>query len=87
MVTKEEYTEIGYLIADERKTIRQVAQIMGRSRSGIHQIIHTSLKNQSQDLYRRVCTVLEYHKSIRHLRGGESIRIQYLRRKRDTANG
>ena len=63
---------------DGNKTVRQVAKIVGYSKSTVHNDLTTKLENIDIELYQRVKDILEYNKKIRHIRGGEATRIKYL---------
>lgn len=63
---------------DGNKTVRQVAKIVGYSKSTVHNDLTTKLENMDIELYQRVKDILEYNKKIRHIRGGEATRIKYL---------
>ena len=63
---------------DGNKTVRQVAKIVGYSKSTVHNDLTTKLENMDIELYQRVKDILEYNKKIRHIRGGEATIIKYL---------
>ncbi len=70
--------EMAYLMLDGRRTVREVAKIIGYSKSTVHHDLTTKLEKIDYDIYLQVKELLEYHKKIRHLRGGEATRKKYL---------
>lgn len=74
---KSRVLEMAYLMLDGRRTIRQVAKLIGFSKSTVHNDLTTKLEYLDYDLFLRVKSLLEYNKKVRHLRGGEATRIKY----------
>lgn len=72
---------IAYYILESRCTVRQCAEVFGVSKSAVHSYMSKNLKYIDIDLYDDVRKVLDYNKSVRHLRGGESTKIKYLKDK------
>lgn len=62
-------------------TIREIAKILHLSKSTVHKDLTERLFKVDKDLYKNVKSILEYHKRIRHIRGGESTRNKYLKSK------
>ncbi|MDD2469514.1 MAG: sporulation transcriptional regulator SpoIIID [Bacilli bacterium] len=60
-------------------TIREIAKIYGVSKSTVHKDLNERLYELDIDLYKRVSDILKYHIDVRHIRGGESTRIKYLK--------
>ena len=71
--------EANYLIST-KKTIREVAQRFGISKSTIHKDLQERLKNISPELYEKVRTILKEHLDIRHIKGGETTKQKYLKK-------
>ena len=69
-----------YLI-ENNLTVRKVAQHFGISKSTVHKDITDNLKNTNPILYKEVKEILNINKNDRHLRGGESTRIKFLKMK------
>ncbi len=69
--------EMAYLMIDGRRTVREVAKIIGYSKSTVHHDLTTKLKRMDYTLYNEVKSLLEYNKKVRHLRGGEATRLRY----------
>lgn len=65
-------------ILDTQGTVRSVALIHGVSKSTVHKDLTERLIQIDKQLYEKVRQLLEYNKSVRHLRGGYSTRIKYL---------
>lgn len=74
---KSRVLEMAYLMLDGRRTVRQVAKIIGFSKSTVHHDLTTKLEFLDQDLFLKVKSLLEYNKKVRHLRGGEATRLKY----------
>ena len=72
--------EANYII-ETKKTIREIARISNISKSTVHKDLHERLKNIDKNMYIRVKEILKEHIEIRHIRGGESTRQKYLKRK------
>lgn len=66
------------LILDGNKTVREVARIIGYSKSTVHNDLTDRLKELNNSLYLEVKKILEYNKKIRHIRGGEATKLKYL---------
>ncbi|MBQ8681920.1 MAG: sporulation transcriptional regulator SpoIIID [Bacilli bacterium] len=60
------------------KTVRELAQIFGISKSTIHKDLRERLLEIDSDMYKQVSSILQYHMDIRHIRGGESTRRKFL---------
>lgn len=70
--------EEGKYMLETGKTVREMAQVFGISKSTIHKDLRERLLEVDIDLYNRVSTILQYHTDIRHIRGGESTRQKFL---------
>ncbi len=70
--------EMAYLMLDGRRTVREVAKLVGFSKSTVHHDLTTKLEKIDYGLYLQVKELLEYNKKVRHLRGGEATRMKYL---------
>lgn len=68
--------EANYMIMTN-DTIRSVAKIFNVSKSTVHMDLHKRLYNIDKKLYERIKNILNYHTSIRHVRGGEATRKKY----------
>jgi putative DeoR family transcriptional regulator (stage III sporulation protein D) len=74
---KERTIKIGRCIVETRNTVRMIAKEFGVSKSTVHKDLTERLPEINPDLANQVKTILEYHKSIRHLRGGEATKVKY----------
>lgn len=74
---KERTIKIGRHIVETRKTVRVIAKEFGVSKSTVHKDLTERLPIINPELASEVKSVLDYHKSIRHLRGGEATRLKY----------
>ena len=70
--------EMANVFLEGKRTVREVAKIVGYSKSTVHHDLTTKLEDIDPDLYLQVKELLEYNKKIRHIRGGESTRLKYL---------
>ena len=76
IMSKRVLDEANYIIKT-KETIRQIATKFNVSKSTVHKDLHDRLIYINKDLYDQVDNILEYHKEIRHIRGGESTRKKY----------
>ncbi len=65
------------IMIKDKLTVRQVAKIVGVSKSTVHKDLKERLKFVNYMLYEQVNELLEYNKNIRHIRGGESTKLKY----------
>lgn len=65
------------IMIKDNLTVRQVASIVGVSKSTVHKELKERLKITNYLLYEEVVKILEYNKKIRHIRGGESTKLKY----------
>ncbi len=75
--TNSRVLEMAFLMLEGRRTVREVAKIIGYSKSTVHQDLTTKLQDLDPVLYEEVKEILEYNKKVRHLRGGEATRKKY----------
>lgn len=75
--TKSRVLEMAYLMLEGRRTVREVAKIIGYSKSTVHHDLTTKLEKVDPELYSQVKELLDYNKKVRHLRGGEATRQKY----------
>lgn len=80
---KERTIRIGEHIVETRKTVRVIAKEFGVSKSTVHKDLTERLPELNPELALKVKEILEYHKSIRHLRGGEATRKNTKPKKRE----
>lgn len=66
-------------ILSSKKTIREISNIFSISKSTVHKDLHERLYYIDKEKYNNVSEILKYHIDIRHIRGGESTRIKYLK--------
>ena len=69
--------EAVYMIETE-KTVREIANKFGVSKSTVHKDLHERLILIDKKIYEKVDKILKYHIDIRHIRGGESTKNKYL---------
>lgn len=78
---KERTIKIGRYIVETRKTVRVIAKEFGVSKSTVHKDLTERLPMINPELANEVTKILDYHKSVRHLRGGEATRLKYMKNK------
>jgi putative DeoR family transcriptional regulator (stage III sporulation protein D) len=66
-------------IINTEDTIRDIAKIYKVSKSTVHKDLNERLRDINIELYQKVSDILKKHIDIRHLRGGESTRLKYLK--------
>ena len=71
--------EANYIINTE-KTIREVSKVFNVSKSTVHKDLHERLIKIDSATYKRVRKIMDYHIDVRHLRGGESTKVKYLKK-------
>lgn len=69
--------ECKYII-DTGKTVREIANDFNISKSTVHKDLRERLFEIDLDLYNNVAEILQYHTSVRHIRGGESTRRKFM---------
>lgn len=79
-IIKRVLDEANYIL-ETKKTIREIAFENKISKSTVHKDLHERLKTIDDKLYVKVKQILQEHIGIRHIRGGESTRQKYLKRR------
>lgn len=74
---KERTIKIGRCLVETKQTVRTIAKEFGVSKSTVHKDLTERLPEINPELAEQVKDILEFHKSIRHLRGGEATKIKY----------
>lgn len=69
------------IMLDNQITVREVAKIIGLSKSTIHKDLTEKLKMIDENLFDEITKLLEYNKNIRHIRGGQKTKEKYEREK------
>ncbi|MCH5154058.1 MAG: sporulation transcriptional regulator SpoIIID [Clostridiales bacterium] len=64
--------ELGRYIAQSECTVRDAAKHFCLGKSTVHKDVTERLARIEPELYERVRKILDYHLSVRHLRGGEA---------------
>lgn len=78
---KDRVISVGNYMLNSKKTIREIADIYGVSKSTIHKDLSERLKNIDNELYSEVSIIIENHIKTRHIKGGKSTKEKYLRLK------
>lgn len=74
---KERTIKIGRCLVETKQTVRTIAKEFGVSKSTVHKDLTERLPEINPELANQVKVILEYHKAIRHLRGGEATKKKY----------
>ena len=77
---KERTLKLGQYIVETRNTVRTIARTFGVSKSTVHKDLTERLPEINPELANQVKEILDYHKAIRHIRGGEATKIKYKKR-------
>ncbi len=78
---------LGKYIVNNEATVRSTAIYFGISKSTVHKDVTEHLKRSNPALFEEVNVVLQRHKAVRHLRGGEATRKKYLKLKKNPDKG
>ena len=70
---------LGQYILDNNATVRATAKKFGISKSTVHKDLNERLYNIDIKLYNKINEILEEHIKTRHIKGGESTRLKYLK--------
>ncbi|MCP1143631.1 MULTISPECIES: sporulation transcriptional regulator SpoIIID [Ureibacillus] len=73
---------LGELLIETGETVRVLAKMTGYSKSTVHKDLTERLFLVNEELANEVKEILAYHKSIRHLRGGEATRKKWQSRQK-----
>ena len=71
--------EEGVHIINTKDTIRKTAQKFHVSKSTVHKDLNERLSHINMQLYESILKILKEHIETRHIKGGESTRIKYLK--------
>lgn len=74
---KERTIRIAKHVVETKKTVRVIAKEFGVSKSTVHKDLTERLPDINPELANEVKTILDHHKAIRHLRGGEATKLKY----------
>lgn len=73
----ERVKSVALAFLDTRQTIRQLANVFNVSKSTIHKDLRERLIKVEPSLQDEVSSLLEYHKTIRNIKGGESTKLKW----------
>ncbi len=77
---------LGKMLLDTGLTVRALAKTTGYSKSTVHKDLTERLPNVDVELSEEVAKILAYHKSVRHLRGGEATRMKWMNENKKARN-
>lgn len=66
-----------YYMLKTDKTIREIAKEYKVSKSTVHKDLKDRLKYIDKELYKKIIIIINNHKEIRHIKGGESTKKKY----------
>ena len=72
--------EAKYIIIND-KTVRDASLVFGVSKSTVHNDMRYRLSLIDKNLYEKVSSIMEFHADIKHIKGGESTKRKFLKRK------
>ena len=82
ILINERCIEMAEIILKEKITVREVAKIVGCSKSTVHKDLTERLPYIDFALYEEVKDLLDYNKTVRHTRGGLSTKLKYIELKK-----
>lgn len=62
---------------ETNKTVREIAKETGYSKSTVHKDLTERLAKVNGSFFQEVHQILAYHKSVRHIRGGQATRKKW----------
>ena len=77
------YNESNYII-NTHSTIRETAKKFNISKSTVHKDLQERLSKIDKNKYKKIIKIFQEHIETRHLKGGESTRQLFLRKKQVT---
>lgn len=83
ILINERCIEMAEIILKEKTTVREVAKIVGCSKSTVHKDLTERLPYIDFALYEEVKDLLDYNKTVRHIRGGLSTKLKYIELKKN----
>lgn len=78
---QERVLNIAHDIIAHQETIRNIAKLYNVSKSTVHKDLSSRLQLIDPQMHEQVKKLLEYNKSMRHIRGGNSTKLKYLMKK------
>lgn len=73
--------KMAHYILENETTIRETAKAFNTPKSTVHHDLSVKLKYIDLHLFREVKDLLEYNFKIKHIHGGESTKLKYLKLK------
>ena len=68
---------LGKHIIETKETVRQIARQYGFAKTTVHNDLADRLREINSPLYEEAAAVLEEHRQVRHIRGGEATKAKY----------
>ena len=76
--------EVTNYILETKETIRETAKKFNISKSTVHKDLQERLSKIDKNKYKKIIKIFQEHIETRHLKGGESTRQLFLRKKQVT---
>ena len=80
IIRKRIIDEANYML-ETKKTVREIAKVFSVSKSTVHKDLHDRLKYINISKYNKIENIFNYHKKIRHIKGGQSTKKKYKKLK------
>lgn len=77
----ERVNAIADYIIETKKTIRETAKVFNVSKSTVHKDLKERLIEIDNNKYQKIKAIMDDHLETRHIKGGESTRQLFLRKK------
>jgi putative DeoR family transcriptional regulator (stage III sporulation protein D) len=77
MPVRDKAIRMGRYIEETRNTLSQTAKEFGVSLNTVRRYLFVVLPELNLDLAIRVRSIIDYHKAIAHLRGGEATKMKH----------
>ena len=71
----------GKYIIETKDTVREIAKVFNVSKSTVHKDLKERLLEIDSEMYNKVSNILKYHLEIRHIRGGNATKYNFLSKK------
>lgn len=76
-IIKKRIIEEAEYMLKTKETVREIAKVFNVSKSTIHKDLHDRLKYINEYMHKEIESIFNYHKMIRHIRGGQSTKKRY----------
>ena len=77
MLNKDQILKEANYVLEKNATVREVANVFGRSKSSIHKDLTVRLQKVNFEKWEKVEKLFLNHKELRHIKGGESTKLKF----------